>query len=271
MVLAAIEPGRAGIVGAYGGRAWVALAKFDTPTGKAKVKVIHEAREDTQNVDDEQARSTTIGFQPRYIAALAAPANPNGAIERRLLVGRGTVSSAISNHPLLIDPNRETVALVEDEFPSLFSPFHRLNIVSTDDAVFFVEPRAGQVYRFGSSDLSKKPVGKRLPAGTPAAVAIHDGRFYFVREIVDNEPPGELRPPWGFGNALKRNYELWALGSQRDKRAHRVAANLPQLISLAVSSHYGLVCFTSVPTVYNGPSGQYFPFRTIEFVNPPKK
>lgn len=111
--LAPIAPGRVLLAGFFG-RTYLAVATYGAEAGKS-VKVFHEAREAPNNEDAEQWRRTTAHFQPGYLLTIDGRPGPGRPVERRMLIGRSPPNIESCYHPLLVDPGRLTVEVLQDK------------------------------------------------------------------------------------------------------------------------------------------------------------
>jgi hypothetical protein len=124
-----LSPGRACLAGAGEGRAWLATATFDPATGRARVRVLHQAAEPPDPDAKDFWRRPGVVFNPLWMRTLTAwrGADPGGdeaggpeagaaeAGEVRVLVFRNSSDPAIANHLLVADPDAGTVSVLEDE------------------------------------------------------------------------------------------------------------------------------------------------------------
>lgn len=139
-VVAPVNPGEA-ILASYTsgsirtGRTWVAHATID-PTGKRRLRVIHEARKvlaaDAQGKSDAELfkllSDPQLAFQPLY-AATRQVVGPDGQPVKQVLIGRRILSSQFLRHrmmtPLVVDPRDLSVRVQrpeEDPGPRPFRP-----------------------------------------------------------------------------------------------------------------------------------------------------
>ena len=263
ILVAAIEEGRAALVGGYGGRTWVATATFNPKTATATVDIIHEARESGENVTEERSRLSTLGFQPNYIFPIRNSTDPKADIERRLIVGRAAPSFRISDYPLVIDPDRRTATVSRDAIkPCYYGGFTESNRFGrTHDSIYYVERGPANVCRFGFPELSRQPLRVPVPESILfEAAVVHEGYFYFIRQSTIS-PKATENSTSQVRTLTRQTYELWSMNLET-KKLRQLGTNLPHVASIAVSAHYGLVCFVSPPWKNNGISGG---FRAIEF------
>jgi len=241
------------------GRAWIATVLFDPRAERAKVTIIHEARE-VGNRDDKNAWSrTTIAFVPSSMFTLREKAGPDGKEAIRVLLGRGGAENYdISIVPLLVDPNKPSV-----EVSKLYFPIG--NASSCDMA-------GGALYRAESIDVPRllrlaypgtevEYIAEALPRDI-SFFAIHEGRSHFVvRRYQIPDPTKRVKgaplpptPPPVFH---------WYTLEPGEKRPKVVGVDIPAIHHVAVSNHYGLIALSST-----APTDGQSTFRTVTF-DPP--
>lgn len=251
-VLAApLDPGRACLVGAFRGRAWVGVATIDPTAGTAAVKVIHEAKDAPDRLDPDQWKTTTVAFTPALAVAVAAPGRPP---ERRVLVARRVAENhRVQESPLVIDPDRGTASVLPDRN---WAGVTQGGCAARDGAVYFL-PFGSPLLRFALPGLAREAV-----ADSPARartvdtrIAIHDGRAHL---LVDQEPKRD-----GAGRTV-RPFQ-WVTVGLDGANPRLVASDLPPLRGAWASAHYGLIALVE------DPAARRLGLHTVEFAAPAAK
>jgi hypothetical protein len=149
-IAAALEPGRACVSGGFG-RGWIATLSLN-PDGVKKIHVFFEAKyQPDRNVFGDKKELHTA-FSPDYVYVLHGNDAQNKPITR-LLIGRSE-----SYHPLIVDPDSETVGIFD--YPLLLG--EPSSDVANDNGQIFTALRnsdswtLGSITRYSMPDL--KPV-----------------------------------------------------------------------------------------------------------------
>ena len=114
-----LAPGKVCMAAGFG-RSWIATVSFD-PGGHHEFHVFHEAAEAQSAHASEQWKKSTVAFRPAFMAALGNATSAAGKPARRILIGRGggnhTENGDLYSHPLLVDPEKRSVEVVEERLP----------------------------------------------------------------------------------------------------------------------------------------------------------
>ncbi|WP_406693998.1 hypothetical protein V5E97_23435 [Singulisphaera sp. Ch08] len=203
--VAAIEPGRVCVSGSHLS-SWVANVSFEPQKGKS-VDILLQADEKSDNKDPDHWKRTSIRFRPTYMATLTEPQRDGGEGPRRLILVDRNGSSAINNHPLVVDPDAKSVTVLQRAIHVSPSSSILPGAFSVHEGRFYwVEGfgRANQgqtLMRLSLGELDGKPVIRRL--GPVEKVVVHDGRIDLVGEqwAEADLKGGDARPltiklPW---------------------------------------------------------------------------
>lgn len=234
--VAPLGPGRACVVGTFG-RAWVAKVVFD-PAGKHIVRVFHEFRRAPDAINPEAWRDVDGAFRPTFMTALGGP-DPE---TQRVLVGRSGRNVAILEHPLLVDPERETVEVLAELFPDFEGAE---SAVAYDGRLYYLgwQERALGLFRLGPPTWKPETLQLGMPQGN---LRILDGRVHVIGKrwwAVDLEndlakPPGpyvaESTVPWYFENR-------WVYPGQTGGTSVKVPPDVAWMSTTVYSGHYGIV------------------------------
>jgi hypothetical protein len=263
LFVAPLEPGSACFAGAFQGRAWVGLVRFDAQSGKAAVKVIHEAREAPNRTDENQWKNSTVAFRPKHIVALTGAPGAGGKAERRVVIGRSVEENIpIAKYPLVIDPDRETAEVLND---SGWESTRQHLLLVVDGVAYLVIPsmEGRQLVRFALPGPSRETLAPSLPASSfqNTGLVLHGGRLHIVNEELHKKVTGP-RPE---DTRVVPQFR-WITVDPDGKNPHLVANELTGLLGVWVSSHYGVV--TSIEQgLFNPPI-----LHTVEIAEPaPKK
>lgn len=246
--IVAVAPGKALLVGSHG-RTWIANATFDPERG-AKVKVFLEAAEAPEPLDDQQWKRTTVSFHPEHIRTLRSEPDAAGRSELRICVVRGYSSllrgyqnQRVLRAPLIIDPVRETVQVFPDEtWPGGHAgscdsdgSFHHLWFMGERLTPKVVNRLYRVDYPGEIRDLGP------LPGRRGAMISFwHEGRLHAVRNGGSGDPILSLIDPKDRLNPPLDQPTWWSM--DRDGKDLRVeGTDLPYVLRLGVSSHYGFV------------------------------
>jgi len=177
--LAAIEPGMLCVAGTFG-RTWIAIVSAD-PAGAANVKIIHEAREVLELMDDEAWRSSKYQFNPKWSHTFSSEVN--GTVVRRVILARGGAGGGggwLMGHPLVIDPDSGSVGVIQGRIWDVAMPAVQWHDYS-ESALFQVSRVQMRgipaLVRLGFPTFEPEPILRSVPEGT---VAITPGRIHIV-------------------------------------------------------------------------------------------
>jgi hypothetical protein len=243
LAVAGLGPGRACVVGAFG-RAWIAKVTFD-PAGKSTARIFHEFRRTVDAVDQEAWRDADAEFRPTFLAVLGG----SEAASQRLLIGRNSHNSALNYHPLLVDPERETVEVLTDEYPD-FAWSNDTDVAAGRLYYLGWTDRRIGLYRFGPPTWKPETLHLGMPQGE---VRVVDGRVHVIgrrwwsMDLLEAASPAKLAgpyvtegaPPWTASNR-------WVYPDQPSTGdSWKLPAEIFRLVSTSHSSHYGLLISTS--------------------------
>jgi hypothetical protein len=231
--LTVLDQGRACVAGGFG-RAWIGVASFDPAKGKAALKVIHEAREVSNQADQEAWSNTRLAFTPLYMHALRGQGETDAKPGFRVLLGRSTPFGAgtggnnineLGAHPLLIDPDAPAVTVLKD------AHFIRNLATAADGSARVVEwsPR-----NYNLSLLRLDYPGKVRELGV---LAIPTAQVQVVAEIVGTR----LHIAAKRGGVVNQEGTAWWTADLDGANLHKEASGLPDVRFMARSSHYGLI------------------------------
>lgn len=133
MVVCPFEPGRICAAGAIPphARAWCA-----TVTAEGEVHVFHEARRIAEKEDDAAA---DCAFKPSWVFPIQSA--DGKSVDRLLLCRNGQNHHAnrysLHGHPLVIDPKRLTVEVLDAKMPLGVAHLRRKDVVQTGEFLFF--------------------------------------------------------------------------------------------------------------------------------------
>jgi len=241
MRIAPLGPGQAIVVG-WIGRTWLAHVSVDRG-GDHKVRVFHEARETLSgfrsaptSAGKEQWRNTHLTFRPLRAVTLAG-ADASGRPMQRVLIWRQLPQDVeIRRHPLVVDPQELSVAVIEERWDVARPEFRSseafyYTALSVDD-LRKRGIRNRQLLRVGLPDL--KP--KVLLSGVPEGQLLIDGNT--VHLVGQQWWRGKLDAgqftsagsvPW-----FDRRYHDLTKGAGR-------TGDRVELKFIARSNHYGIV------------------------------
>ncbi len=256
IVLAPLGPRRVAVAGGFG-RAWVGVMTFDADSGKASVKVVHEAREVQETSGKGQADRTTIGFTPKFLFALR---NPDGTGPARLLVGRGAPNRAgdgsmnpeVVARPLVVNADTGDTKVLDGRvwggmLPPAFAT-HDGAVSFPDIDLTTARPRLARVTGQGRKVIVAREVP--IPHDDHARLLFHDGRIHIVRQELGSR-------------TVKPGSEWW-IADADGRRVRMIASDLPRVNTVAASAHYGVVAWTS-----HVEPRQEIRVNAVEFVNLP--
>lgn len=273
LYVAPLAPGRACIVGSFG-RAWVAMVTFDPekgPDNGKNVRVFHEAREVERPEDPVQRQSAALAFTPTYAVTLTEKAGADSKSRQRILIGRGGLTSAAGDCPLIVDPVALSVQVLPETGPHLdqtVRPRPSAPVVF-DGAIYWCErmgtpPRGpADLYRIGFPDFAKSTVAAQLHDGpsTGSKVFFYNRRLYLPdRNWWVADAPGlpfqllrgEIPTRAGAHDVR------WAISHEGQGRMIQLRDSVDEVCP---SNHYGLLAFTS--------NGGGFPrVLQVEFLTP---
>ncbi|MBN9521192.1 hypothetical protein J0H58_22175 [bacterium] len=254
--VAPIGPGRACVVGSFG-QTWVGVAALDSGAGRVAVKVIHEAREAQVQNDATQLARTTVDFVPQFVHTIRGRLRDDGGAETRVLIGRGwplpgngTMNSGLVGRPLVVDPDRGSVAVLRD-FSSLPAGLRGGDwVAAADGTAYGVRPTAllpgphsWEFARMTADDLTWKSVGPARSVAlteqsfaTVVAARVHADRFHYILHVTGPDPDAPGSP--------NTRYEFWSValdGTGARRSLPNVTRGLIPNSGLHTSSHYGVV------------------------------
>jgi hypothetical protein len=243
LIAAPVAPGRACVIGGVFGRSWVAVVEFDPKSGKGTAKVIHEAREASDRTNTEQWKATAVAFEPTFAYTVRNPAGTGV----RVLVGRGGGANlSVWDHPLVIDPDRPGVGVVQGRvwaWPSQWA------CAQSGDAVLFVEPLLSPdgkraLVRLSYPDGAKQVIAQGMPYsdGQYNRAVVHDGRVHMVLPQSSIERTDKSNVSTA-NNTRHVRIDQWWVADTSGANLRRVATGLKPISGLGSSTHYGLIAF----------------------------
>lgn len=212
LLIAPVAPGRVMVAASFG-RSYLAAITSEGDGG-VKVKVFHGERDEPHGEDKMQWRQAGIKFAPQYALTLkqtplATMASGETKTVTRVLIGRDSRNVDAWHHPLVIDPEALTVAVLEEAIDPL-----RPDAFGNDgQAIYWGRPRwegtdemtrmcAPMIRRLGLPDLRMQRVAEVYkPSGRDeyyAVACLPDGRVVVAasRLYVAATPAGPYQP-WG--------------------------------------------------------------------------
>lgn len=248
LAVAALDPGRALLVGSFG-RTWIGTAQFSETQGFS-MKLFHEAREVANPENKQQGQSTTVAFTPTFVFPLRGPVDSQERSPFRVLVGRSTTNIPqveVGYHPLIVNPDDETVAVHPErlwgELPVKDLTFHEGN-------VYVCRPSPP---KYATLDLFQI----RFPGMTQEVVLsdVREGRIIVAKDRVhfagydwwdQSLPDGSARRlhdlvPW-------RYFPHWGASQKHLPAGVRLRNLEPKEAELrfaGLSQHYGMLAVTS--------------------------
>lgn len=215
-----ISPGRAFLV-ASAHQLTLAVAEFDLQKGKS-VKVFHEAREIADDRDKEQWKKTTVAVPPGIVHPLGGQQSAKISA-RRFLIGRyGNL--ALSQHPLLVDIETQTVTVVPEAIVLDY-----LRVADSQDGSLYLGGPDYKLYglvRFDTPKSIAVPLTVKWPVKPKADEHLPRGRIVLA------------------GDRVNIIGEHWWTGSLSRQELH-LADETPLGLQWTMrSSHYGLLIQT---------------------------
>ena len=260
-VIAPLGAGRACVAG-FLGRAWVAVVTFDPAKGTATAKVIHEARDAVDRLDQNQWTEAGVSFVPGYAHTLTGVGS-DGKSQTRVLVGRSeTGVTKVNTHALVIDPEGGRAEVLRDRPVGSFSQRGAGPglCVGANGSVYFPEFSLNPTTRLGQVKLPGPTVERivqQVPKGTRVILPV-EGRWHLLERFTVTETGAS-------GESGHRVGTRWWVVDPGETRPRLVGSDLPEIESVAVSSHYGLVAL-----VQSAKPQPTITLHTVE-VAPPKK
>lgn len=242
-----LDQGRVCLAGGFG-RAWVGIARFDAARKKTTVSVIHEAREVSNQADNDAWPNPNLAFTPSFMHVLRGAAAQAGKTSPRVLIGRkapliagGTGSvNEVGGHPLIIDPERPGANVMKDVYYHDQTSQRLCAMADGSARVVQSKPGTGELHLlridFPGTVRNLGELAAPRPAGSVAA-SIFGGRLY----IVVHEGKQSLQP--GGGRAIGSS---WWTADLDGKNLRKLAADLPPIQTISPSSHYGLVAWINL-------------------------
>jgi curli biogenesis system outer membrane secretion channel CsgG len=129
LAAAPIGPGRICLAG-DAGRSWIGIASVEgTPISPVTAfKLFHECHVNPSRNDEDEWKSTDLKFSPIYMLSVNDPTSPAGNPHVRILLGRDPRDLKAWYHPLLIDPQKQSVEVLSAEInavePGAFTVYH---------------------------------------------------------------------------------------------------------------------------------------------------
>jgi hypothetical protein len=161
--LAPVAPGKICVIGNTG-RSWAANVEL-APSGGKKCEVFFEAREAVTTTEDSHKTNPHVVFTPTSVFALRSADKPGCLI----YCGRRSVSSVISERPLLIDPIAKTARVAPFTCPAWDYGNERL-VTQSSDTLYFYEydpsaPTTPNLMRIRFPGGEKEKFVERCPEG----------------------------------------------------------------------------------------------------------
>lgn len=238
MAVTHLEPGKACVCGHFG-RTWIALVDFD-PKGDTKVKVIHEARIPSNKHASGQWKSATMSFYPHYMHTLEGEPDANGKIPRRVLVGRYGGLLDNMKHPLIVDPEAETVKVMGPEVYAHIDPLHwdmhdgALYLVNYINSNYHLRRLAFPATKVETLARDVREGWLRICEGRIHVV----GWYWWTMDGFDAPiHPLAKEVPWFYHLRDSKSYRQVGFTSTRPERG----PNDDSFVSVWHSHHYGLL------------------------------
>lgn len=246
--VAPVGPGKVCVAG-FTGWSWLAIATYQ-PTAKT-VKVFHEARRVPSAGDKQAWKDLSVIYRVSSIVTVTRDVNADAdpAVERRVLLAR----EPGLDHPLIIDPQKLTVAVSQEEGPNcIFEPegVH-------GGAIYWALPSRERtrtqprpnVWKMGFPDFRRTMVAQHVHEGEemmggPGSLFFHGGRVFIASKdwwVADG-----VDKPFRKVEGITLNRFDSLAGAERRVQPHQLPDEQTERITAVMrSEHYGLVVTTA--------------------------